>query len=89
MGKEPVSDAELALAKAYLIGSFPLRMDTSAALANLLVTVEELGLGLDYPDRFRERMAKVSAADVLRVARRYFDPATLSTVTVGAATETP
>lgn len=89
MGKEVVSDAELALAKAYLIGSFPLRMDTSAELANLLVTVEELGLGLDYPDRFRERVAKVSAADILRVARLYLGPSTLSSVTVGAAVEKP
>lgn len=83
MGKEPVSDQELGLAKAYLIGSFPLRMDTSSELANLLVTVEELGLGLDHPDRFRERVGKVTAADVLRVARTYLDPAAFSTVTVG------
>jgi len=83
MGEEPVSDQELALAKAYLTGSFPLRMDTSAELANLLVTVEELGLGLDYPDRFRERVEKVTAADVLRVAKVYLDPTGFSTVTVG------
>jgi zinc protease len=84
IGKERVSDAELALAKAYLTGSFPLRMDTSAKLANLLVTVEELGLGLDYPDRFKERIEKVTADDVLRVARAYLDPATFFRVTVGA-----
>ncbi|MBI4241933.1 MAG: insulinase family protein [Candidatus Rokubacteria bacterium] len=83
MGREPVSDQELGLAKAYLIGSFPLRMDTSSELANLLVTVEELGLGLDHPDRFKERVGKVTAADVLRVARTYLDPAAFSTVTVG------
>lgn len=84
IGKERVSDAELALAKAYLTGSFPLRMDTSAKLANLLVTVEELGLGLDYPDRFKERIEKVTADDVIRVARAYLDPATFFLVTVGA-----
>lgn len=83
MGQAPVSDHELALAKAYLTGSFPLRMDTSAELADLLVTVEEFGLGLDYPDRFKERVENVSAADVLRVARLYLDPATFSIVCVG------
>ncbi len=83
MGKAPVSNHELALAKAYLTGSFPLRMDTSAELADLLVTVEEFGLGLDYPDRFKERVENVSTADVLRVARLYLDPATFSIVRVG------
>jgi len=89
MGREAVSDAELALAKAYLIGSLPLRMDTSAELANLLVTVEELGLGLDFPDRFRERVERVSATDVLRAARLYLDPVTLSSVRVGDTAEKP
>lgn len=80
---ELVSDQELTLARAYLIGSFPLRMDTSSELASLLVTVEELRLGLDYPDRFRERVGKVTAADVQRVAKTYLDPSTFSVVRVG------
>ncbi|MBI4562287.1 MAG: insulinase family protein, partial [Candidatus Rokubacteria bacterium] len=82
-GRELVSEPELALAKAYLRGSFPLRMDTSSKLANLLVTVEEFGLGLDYPDRFSERIEKVTAVDVLRVARAYLDPLTFSVARVG------
>lgn len=83
LGKEPVSDKELALAKDYLIGSFPLRLDTTAKVAGLLQTVEEMGLGLDYPLRYREGIRKVTAADVQRVAQRYLDPATFSSVTVG------
>ncbi len=83
MARERVSDQELALAKAYLTGSFPLRMDTSAGLSNLLIAVEELGLGLDYPDRFKGQVEKVTWADILRVARVYLDPTTFSTVTVG------
>src|SRR5439155_21975 len=34
MGREPVADRELALAKQYLIGSFPLRLDTSGKVAD-------------------------------------------------------
>ena len=85
MGREPVSDRELALAKAYLIGSFPLRLDTSRKVADFIVAVEVLGLGLDYPDRYTASIARVSAADVRRVAAAYFAPATLSRVVVGAA----
>jgi zinc protease len=83
MGQGPVEASELSLAKSYLIGSFPLRLDTSRKVADLLIGIEEYGLGLDYPDRFRSEIAKVSAADVARVAARYMDPATFSSVTVG------
>ena len=83
LGGEPVSGDELRLAKDYLIGSFPLRLDTSAKVADFLVAIEEQGLGLDYADRYREQIARVTAADVQRVAATYFDPETFSRVTVG------
>ena len=83
MGKELVLGAELAKAKAYLIGSFPFRMDTTSKVAGLLQSVEEYGLGLYYPARYRRAIEKVTAADVQRVARHYLDPAGYSSVTVG------
>jgi len=83
MAQAPVTDRELQLARSYLIGSFPLRLDTSRKVADMLVGIEEYRLGLDYPDRFASEIAKVSAADVQRVAARYMDPATFSSVTVG------
>lgn len=83
MGREPVSAAELDLAKSYLIGSFPLRLDTSGKLAGFLGAVEDQGLGLDYPDRYKERIARVTVADAQRAAAKYLDPATFSSVMVG------
>jgi zinc protease len=83
MGREPIAEAELELAKSYLIGSFPLRLDTSGKLAGFLGAVEENGLGLDYPDRYRERIGRVTVADVRRVAAKYLDPGTFSSVMVG------
>ena len=83
MSQEPVTDRELSLAKSYLIGSFPLRLDTSSKVANFLVGVEEQGLGLDYADTFKARVAQVGAEDVRRVAGRYLVPATFHVVTVG------
>lgn len=84
MGREPVADRELALAKQYLIGSFPLRLDTSGKVADFLVAVEDRGLGLDYADRYKERIGKVTAADVQRVAAKFFGPAAFDLVVVGA-----
>jgi len=83
MGREPVAERELGLAKQYLVGSFPLRLDTSGKVADFLVGVEDRGLGLDYGERYKERISKVTAADVQRVAAKYFVPAGFDLVVVG------
>jgi zinc protease len=85
MTREPVKDDELRLAKDYLIGSFPLRLDTTAKVADFIVAIEEQGLGLDYADRYKASIAKVTAADVQRVAGKFFAPDTFNRVVVGAA----
>ena len=79
-----VTERELALAKQYLVGSFPFRLDTSGKVADFLVAVEDQGLGLDYAERYKERIARVTARDVQRVAAKYFPPATFNLVVVGA-----
>ena len=84
MTREPVSERELRLAKEYLIGSFPLRLDTSSKVADFVVAVEQQGLGLDYADRYKQRVAKVTAADVQRVAAKFFAPDAFNRVVVGA-----
>jgi zinc protease len=83
MRRDPVTERELTLAKDYLIGSFPLRLDTSSKMSDFIVAVEDLGLGLDYADRYRELVGRVTAADVQRVAVKYFDPAGFNRVIVG------
>jgi zinc protease len=85
MGREPVTDDELRLARDYLVGSFPLRLDTTAKVADFVVAIEEQGLGLDYADRYKAAVARVTGADVQRVAARFFRPDTFSRVVVGAA----
>ena len=83
MRRDPPTERELTIAKDYLVGSFPLRLDTSSKVADFIVAVEDLGLGLDYTDRYREGIARVTAADVQRVAAKYFDPAGFNRVLVG------
>jgi predicted Zn-dependent peptidase len=58
-------------------------LDTSGKVADFLVAIEDRGLGLDYADRYKERIAKVTAADVQRVAAQYFPPAIFNLVIVG------
>ena len=81
--RAPVSEQELNDAKAYLTGSFPLRLDTNRKVANFLALVEFFELGLDYPERYGELIRKVTGEDVLRVAKRHVRPEQLVTVIVG------
>jgi zinc protease len=83
MTQQPVSERELTLAKSYLIGSFPLRLDTSGKVADFIVAVEQQGLGLDYADRYTREIARVTAADVQRAAAKFFAPDTFDRVIVG------
>jgi zinc protease len=72
--KEPVSEKELEGARKYLIGSFPLRLDTQGSIANFLAQLEYHGLGLDYPERYPSLIQSVMREDVLRVAQKYLHP---------------
>lgn len=78
----PVTDAELSDAKSFLIGSFPMRIETSSRIANFLVAVEYYGLGMDYIDKYPEYINSVIKDDVLRVAKKYLDPENFTLVVV-------
>jgi zinc protease len=78
-----VSQTELTEAKAYLTGSFPLRMDTNGKLVRLLSAIELYGLGLDFPERYSQLINQVTAEEVLRVARTYLTPEKFLLVVVG------
>ena len=68
---EPVDERELARAKAYLLGNLAMDRRTSARQAWYLAFYEVIGAGWDWPRRFAETVASVSAADLARVAQRY------------------
>jgi len=72
--REMVSGKELGEAQKYLVGSFPMRLDTQGKLANFLLQVEYYGLGLDYPARYPNLIQSVSREEVLRVAQKYLHP---------------
>jgi len=72
--KELVSEKELEGAKKYLIGSFPMRLDTQGKLAGFLTQVEYYDLGLDYAKKYPVLIRSVTREDVLRVAKKYLHP---------------
>ncbi len=83
MRDEPVTDTEFADAQSYLIGSFPLRLDSNSKLLNMLSLMQSEGLGLDYLERWPERLAAVQFADIQRVAQRFLTPESMSLIVVG------
>jgi zinc protease len=84
MQREAISEEELSLATSYLAGVFPIRYETTAAIASALATLEVFGLSDDYYDRYRDNIRAVSAADVLAAAQKYVDVDRLQLVVVGA-----
>ena len=72
--KELVSEKELEGAKKYLIGSFPMRLNTQGKLVSFLTQVEYYGLGLDYPEKYPSLIRSVTREEVLRVAKKYLHP---------------
>ena len=72
---EPVAPAELDRARAYTRGRLELRMEDSGAVAGWIGTGEALLPRILTVDEVIERFDAVTAEDLLRVARRYLDPA--------------
>lgn len=83
MHDEGPTEQELANAKTYLTGSFPLQFDSTTQIARLMVSIQYDHLGIDYIDRRKGLINGVTLADAKRVAKRLLDPAQLLTVVVG------
>ncbi|MDR1989523.1 MAG: insulinase family protein, partial [Acidobacteriaceae bacterium] len=83
--RERVGPRELADAKAYVTGNFPLTIETPDAIATQVLNMLVYGLPIEYLKTFRDRVNAVTADDIERVARVYLRPDRLSIVLVGNA----
>jgi len=72
-------------AKSFLIGSFPLRLDSTAKLAQVLAQVEFYNLGFEYFSQYPKWIERVTKDDVQRVAKHYLNPQRYALVVVGNA----
>jgi zinc protease len=84
---ERVLDEELADAKNYLIGVFPIRAETQEGLTGLIVNQQLYDLPSDYLQTYREKVDAVTADEVMRVANEYIHPDSISIVIVGDAAD--
>jgi zinc protease len=79
----PIAPEELSLATSYLDGVFPIRFETTAAIASALSVLVLYGLADDYYDRYRERVRAMTAEQILGAAQKYLHPDALQMVVVG------
>ena len=83
MRSEEIPVDELTLATDYLDGVFPIRYETTAAIASALANMVIFELPDDYYDTYREKVRAVSSADVLAAACKHVDAEGLQVVVVG------
>jgi zinc protease len=83
MRSTPVGDEELADARNYMSGLFSLGLATQDGLSGQLATSTLERLPEDYLETYRERILKLTAADVLDASQKYFGSANAQIVIVG------
>ena len=88
MAEEGPTEAELASAKAFVLGAYAINnLDNSSAIARTLVELQVEDLGMDYIERRADYIESVTLDDVRNIARRLLavEPAVM---VVGGRTET-
>jgi zinc protease len=80
---EAVSQQELDDSKANFTGRLPMAFESNAGVAGGLWNIERFQLGLDYYQLYPQRIAAISAEQILQTARRYLDPQRLIIVDAG------
>lgn len=80
---EKITHAELSLATSYLDGVFPIRYETTDAIAGALATLVRYELPDDFYDTYRQHVRAVTTDEVLRVAREHLHPDALQMLVVG------
>lgn len=83
LAAEGVTAEELARAKTYLTGSYPLRFDGNGRIANILVGMQFDDLPIDYAQTRNAKIEAVTLDDIRRVAGEVLQPDALHFVVVG------
>ncbi len=83
LDKEPATVADLKRAKDSILNSFVFRYDSKDKLMAERMTLEFFGYPVDFVEKYRAGIDKVTLADVARVAQKYVHPEQLALVVVG------
>ena len=85
MRAAPPSADEVSLATEYLAGVFPIRFESTSAVAGALASATTFGLPEDWFTRYRDLVRAVTPAQVHTAAQTHLDPSRLLVLAVGDA----
>jgi len=80
---QPFTEEELKRAKDQVLNSFIFSYDSVDKVLDEQAKLEFYGYPLDYLDKYRAAVEKVTTADLDRVAKKYIDPSKLAILVVG------
>jgi zinc protease len=83
MQAAPVSDEELEVAKKSFIESFPQTFSSRDAMLGIFVSDEWTNRSPEYWQNYRDNIAKVTAAEIQRVAKKYLNMDDMVILVVG------
>ncbi len=83
--KDPVPEAELAAAKTYITGAFPLEIETADGIANKVLEAMRYGYGREFLESYNDNIAKIGPADIQRFAKERIHPDGMVIVLAGNA----
>lgn len=84
---EPVSEEELANAKATYAGSFVMALERPETVANYALNIETEGLPKDFYKTYLERLDAVTVEDVQKAAQKYFSTSNARVVVTGKGSD--
>ena len=87
LGASAVPVDELNAQKSYLVGAFPLRLETSDDLMGTIISLKEHGLSWNDLGLYPTRIEGIDAAAVKQVAEEYIQPKDAAIVVVGDASK--
>jgi zinc protease len=79
----PPTDPEVELARSSILNSFVFNSDSAAEVLGQQMTYEYYGQPLDWLERYRAAIEKVTTAEVAAVSKKYLLPENFSIVVVG------
>ncbi len=87
LSKKPITDEEIKRAKDAILNSFIFRFDSPGKVLQEKMAYEFYGYPLEFLENYQKELAKVTKADVARVAAKYMHRDQMSVLVVGNSAE--
>jgi zinc protease len=85
--EEPVTDEELASAKAYMTGSFARSLESPQTIANFALNINRYNLPADYYATYLQKLNAVTKEEIQAMANKFIKPDHAHVVVVGKGSE--